>query len=378
MIYITTRQKHHEKQISWMDLLEGAEVPVDYGQDHVLTGTITRCVESVDRKLVDAARIPFAITWLINFNHRHADLFRDDMSTLYRHFTIPKKTGGLRPIDAPCETLQSALRELKDFLSERLGIMYHTSAFAYVPGRCITDVLKKHQNNESNWFIKTDFSGFFPSTTLDFTMKMLSMIFPTNEICKTEMGRNALRKALSLGFLNGGLPQGTALSPYLTNVIMIPIDHYLFNELAHHRYVYTRYADDIQISCIQKFNPDKVVQLIRRAIREFEAPYTIKDEKTHFGSRKGRNWMLGLKLNADNDIKIGFEKKKLFKAMTSNFILDTKNGKFWARDAVHSYEGLRSYYHMVEPEYFEGLTKHFNQKYSTNLKTLIDSYLCNN
>ena len=33
---------------------------------------------------------------------------------------------------------------------------------------------------------------------------------------------------------------------------------------------------------------------------------------------------------------------------------------------------------MVEPEYFEGLTKHFNQKYNTNLKTLIDSYLCNN
>ena len=86
---------------------------------------------------------------------------------------------------------------------------------------------------------------------------------------------------------------------------MIPIDHRLFNELNHHRYVYTRYADDIHISCVQKFDPNKMIGYIRKVLKEFGAPYEIKDEKTHFGNRKGKNFLLGLMLNADNNITVG-------------------------------------------------------------------------
>ena len=375
MIYVTTRQKVHIHQVSWMDLLEGADLPCNFGKEYVPTGTITRIMDYASNEMIAAAGIPGAINWLKRFNERTEYLHQEDMSVFYRHFSIPKKTGGLRPIDAPCDELQNALRELKNFLSDRLGVMYHTSAFAYVNGRSIVNALEKHQRNESNWFVKTDFSGFFPSVTLDFTMRMVSKIFPLSEICYDREGREELRKALSLGFLNGGLPQGTVLSPYLTNVIMIPMDHYLFNELAHRKYVYTRYADDIYISCVQKFNPDDIVSLIKAAIARFNAPYVIKPEKTHYGSRKGKNFMLGLILNADNDIKVGHEKKKYFKAMTTNFILDTKTGKLWSVDEVRHYEGLRSYYRMVEPEYFKKIEAHFNTKFNTNVRNLIDSYL---
>lgn len=371
MIYVTVRQKIKEKQINWLDLIGEEEIPVSDFSSCGSAGTITRMLNEATPELLRKINVEEMINVLKRFNDSHENLFKADRKTLYRHFSIPKKTGGLRPIDAPCDELQNALDELRIILTEKFGVLYHTAAFAYIPGRSTIQNVHKHQVNESNWFYKTDVSGFFPSTTLDFTMKMLSMIFPISEICKVDEGKEELRKALSLGFLNGGLPQGTRLSPTLTNIICIPIDHRLFNELAHKRFVYTRYADDLHISCQQKFDPEKMTAYIRKVFKEFGAPWILKQEKTHYGSRKGKNYMLGVVLNADNDIKVGYRQKKLFKAMTTNLIMDWKHNKPWPADEVQQYAGLLSYYKMVEKEYFDNLVEHFNNKFSVNLKQIV-------
>ena len=92
----------------------------------------------------------------------------------------------------------------------------------------------------------------------------------------------------------------------LTNAVMIPIDHRIFNDLAHKKYVYTRYSDDIHISCVQKFDDKKMVKYIQDVLKEFGAPWKIKPEKTLFGTNKAcsSNWMLGLNLNKDNIITV--------------------------------------------------------------------------
>lgn len=375
MIYVTVRQRIAEHQLTWEDLMFDPDPEIKDFSQSGSAGTVTRTMSCATREILQKINVPKMIKRLEAFNEKYQDLIDADKTKLYRHFTIPKRTGGLRPIDAPCDKLQKALKELAGILSDEFGLLYHTSAFAYVKGRSITQALYKHKANESNWFLKTDFSGFFPSTTLDFAMSMCAMVFPLSEICLDTKGKEALRKALSLGFLNGGLVQGSALSPMLTNIIMIPIDHWLFNSLAHRRFVYTRYADDIHISCIQKFDPNKIVKEINDTLKQFGAPYEIKQEKTHFGSRKGHNFMLGLVLNAENNISIGHQKKKYWKAMTTNLIMDYKHGKPWPIDDVQHYVGLTSYYKMVEPDYFNGLEKHFNEKFNVNLKVIKERLL---
>ena len=371
MIYVTVRQKTREKQISWLDLIGEEEIPVSDFVSSGSAGTVTRVLEEATPELLRGINVEEMINVLKRFNESHKNLFEVKRETLYRHFSIPKKTGGLRPIDAPCDELQNALEELRLILTNKFGVLYHTAAFAYIPNRSTIQNDMKHLKNESNWYYKTDVSGFFPHTTLDFTMKMLSMIFPLSEVCKIEEGYNELKKALSLGFLNGGLPQGTKLSPMLTNMISIPIDHKLFNELAHKRFVYTRYADDLHISCQQKFDPEKMTKYIQKTFKEFGAPWILKPEKTHYGSRKGKNFMLGLCINAENNLTVGYRAKKTFKAMTTNLIMDWKNGKSWPADEVQQYAGLLSYYKMVEKEYFEGLVDHFNNKFKVNLKQIM-------
>lgn len=375
MIYVTVRQKEKEKQISWLDLLSDEYLRLNDMTFNGSAGTITKVYEEAKPELLSKINVPGMIEILKRFNESHKELAAKDRSSLYRRFYIPKKTGGLRPIDAPCDELQNALEELRIILSEKFGVLYHTAGFAYIKNRCTIQEVRKHQVNESNWFYKTDVSGFFPSTTLEFTMRMLSMIFPLSEICKEEEGKKELEKALSLGFLNGGLPQGTKLSPWLSNVVSIPIDHKLFNELAHRRFVYTRYADDIHISCVQKFDPNKMTEYIRKVLAEFKAPWILKPEKTHYGSRKGSNWMLGVMLNAENNITTGWRAKRDFKAMTANLIMDYKNDHPWPLEDVQHYRGLLSYYKMVEKDYYTELIAHYNAKFKVDTETILKN-LC--
>ncbi len=57
--------------------------------------------------------------------------------------------------------------------------------------------------------------------------------------------------------------------------------------------------------------------------------------------------------------------------------MDYKNGKIWDVDDIRHYEGLLSYYKMVEPDCFDQLVKHYEEKYHVSLKKII-KYSLNN
>lgn len=372
MPYIVTRQFPAPKQVSIDDILSDIDNQDVHVRHVTKGGTMTRIVDYVRYDIVRQMNIPGLIRKLREFNRIHEKLFEVDRKSLYSEFYIPKKSGGLRKIDAPNEELKAALRELKAIFEDDFNMLYHTSAYAYVKNRSTIDAVKRHQANVSKWFLKTDFSNFFGSTTLEFTMKMFSMIFPFSEIVKSEEGKAELEKALSLAFLDGGLPQGTPLSPAITNTIMIPIDHRLANYFAEKQMVYTRYADDILVSSKVDFKYREAVEFINKVVRdEFGAPFLIKPEKTRYGSSAGRNWNLGVMLNKDNEITIGHQKKKQFKAMICNYINDAKRGVRWDLNDVQVFRGLISYYIMVERGYIVHTIIEYNKKFNVNLMKMI-------
>ena len=372
MPYIVTRQFPAPKQVSIDDILSDIDNQDVHVRHVTKGGTMTRVVDYVRYDIVRQMNIPGLIRKLREFNAIHEKLFEVDRKSLYSEFYIPKKSGGLRKIDAPNEELKAALRELKAIFEDDFNMLYHTSAYAYVKNRSTIDAVKRHQANVSKWFLKTDFSNFFGSTTLEFTMKMFSMIFPFSEVVKSEEGKAELEKALSLAFLDGGLPQGTPLSPAITNTIMIPIDHRLANYFAEKQMVYTRYADDILVSSKVDFKYREAVEFINKVVRdEFGAPFLIKPEKTRYGSSAGRNWNLGVMLNKDNEITIGHQKKKQFKAMICNYINDAKRGVRWDLNDVQVFRGLISYYIMVERGYIVHTIIEYNKKFNVNLMKMI-------
>ena len=383
MIYVTLKQPPHFHQMTLNEFLFGDNPNLTTIINPNETNTRTWELEELSETFRDRISITPIINALKDFNHKTEYLHNVDRSTLYSEFYIPKKSGGLRRIDAPNDELKDALRALKTIFENKCHALYHTSAFAYIKKRSTIDSIKRHQSNESRWFAKFDLSNFFGSTTKEFVMQQFSMVYPFSEVIKDENGKAQLERALDLAFLNGGLPQGTPISPIITNIMMIPIDFKLCNGFRNFEFtgrdgeqsknycVYTRYADDFLVSSKYDFNFLEAQQKIIDVLKMFNAPFTIKKEKTRYGSSAGANWNLGVMLNKDNKITVGHKKKRRLFAMISSYIMDRNNGIRWDINDIQVMSGIISYYKMVEGETIDNAISHLSEKFGVDIYATI-------
>jgi hypothetical protein len=297
-----------------------------------------------------------------------------DLSNYYRTFKIPKHSGGLRTINAPKYPFMDDLASIKDTFDKVVKCLPHDCAYAYTKNRSIKDELKRHQANQSNWYLKIDLKDFFPSCSPEFIYNQLIQLYPFYYFSGT--GKQSLKYIIQLCCLNNELPQGTPMSPLLTNLVMVPYD-YQINQILKRgtgeHYVYTRYADDILISSKSKFDYQKIIHLLKQILQ----PFQIKEEKTRFGSKNGRNWNLGLMLNKDNEITLGYRKKKLLNAMLNNFLNDYTDGNRWSKEDTYSLQGQIGYLKHIEPEYAEYIIEKYSRKYDIDYSLAISNILNN-
>lgn len=375
MPYVTSIRTIGQHKITLEELWNGTVTPqmMQIPEEKTNTETRTTFYKRISPQMRSEALVPQRIAALQAFYERFKHLDIDDKWELYDHFSIPKASGGLRKIDAPKPELMECLRQLSVLLSSFMVRTYHTAAYAYIAGRCAKDSVIKHQRHHSRWFLKTDFTDFFGSTTPEFVMRMFEQIYPFSEIIGEDEGHEIMSKCLSLCFLKGGLPQGTPISPLITNIMMIPIDHALSNGLYNksvskdsgvpHRFIYTRYADDICVSNRIDFTYSEIIDYINKTLVKFDAPFTIKPSKTKYGSNAGKNWILGVMLNKDNEITIGHKKKKLFKAMLTNYMMDRANGHPWEVGDIQELAGKMSYYRSVEQKSIDEIVDRYSVKF---------------
>lgn len=282
----------------------------------------------------------------------------------YNSFKIPKRSGGLRQIDAPKDDLMEYLSNLKQAF-ERCNILWHNSAFAYTKQRTALSALREHQTAESKWFLKLDVEDFFPSCNAEVIFNQLTKIYPFALF--SDESKENLKTVISFCLLENKLPQGTPMSPLITNLIMVPFDYTIVHTIRkdiHSEFIYTRYADDLLISCKYDFEWKKVTEIIDDLFQNLGYPFKLKAKKTRYGSSAGSNWNLGLMLNKDNNITIGYKTKKRLKAMIFSFFLDLTNNKTWSIIDTQVLTGKIAYYKMIEPDYIKYVTDHYNKKFN--------------
>ena len=164
----------------------------------------------------------------------------------YRHFSIPKKSGGQRNISAPSKGLSHILH----YVNILLKSVYQPSDYAmgFVEGRSVVDNASRHIGQ--NYVFNSDLENFFPSIEQPRVWKRFQLP-PFNfnqQVASILAGLCCVREKLDDGNFVYILPQGAPTSPLITNAICDKLDRRLSGLARRFGLHYSRYADDITYS----------------------------------------------------------------------------------------------------------------------------------
>lgn len=209
-----------------------------------------------------------------------------------RKVEIPKPNGGTRMLGIP--TVIDRL--LQQSISQWLTLLYDYDFSRYSYGfrakRNAHQAVVQAQeflNLGYEWIIELDLEKFFDKVHHDRLMSKLAMKIPDKRTLKL------IRSYLTSGIMEGGIvsqrmegtPQGSPLSPLLSNIVLDELDKELSNR--GHRFV--RYADDCSIYVKSEKSGQRVLGSITKYIED-KLKLTVNRDKSKV-SRPSDSTLLG-------------------------------------------------------------------------------------
>lgn len=251
-------------------------------------------------------------------------LYKIPPAARYSTFSIPRKGGGDRQIDAPNPLLKALQRSLADRLYECLAEIEAASkhknklshAFRY--DASIISNAKAHKARR--YVLNLDLKDFFPSYNFG---RVRGFFLANNDFKLAEPVATTIAQ---IACNDGKLPQGSPCSPVLTELLTHFLDIRLAGFARHYKCTYSRYADDMTFSTNQKEFPAAL------AIQEREtwklgdelrtriegASFTINNAKTRMQCRGSRQSVTGLIVNEKVNVPESYYKR--VRAMAHRFL----------------------------------------------------------
>jgi len=227
----------------------------------------------------------------------------------YHTFTIKKKSGADRTINAPVKGLKSILRSLNFVLQ----CVYepHEAATGFVLGKSIVDNAKKHVGH--HFVLNMDLKDFFHTFDRN-RVKMGFMYEPFNLNGKKEPLAFLLASLCTHPFEIDGevktvLPQGSPTSPTLTNILCRKLDRRLTGLAYRFGATYTRYADDITFSSPHNIYKDEAFNKELKRIIEEDQKLVINPKKTRLQKAGYRQEATGLIVNEKVNVRRRYVKQ---------------------------------------------------------------------
>jgi len=221
-------------------------------------------------------------------------------SPKYRSFTIAKKRGGVRKIEAPEPRLLRVQKSLNHGLQSLYKCNPDPSVFGFVINDDNTTMTSPIVQNAlphvgKKYVLNIDLKDFFPSIRAHRVKELfLSDRFRFNEQTATVL--------TLLTTYQGKLPQGAPTSPMITNFICAPMDEEMRKLSSEKGWTYTRYADDLTFSANKPFN-ELAVNQIRSIVTSNR--FVINEKKIRQKGRGRRQEVTGIVVNAKANVKRG-------------------------------------------------------------------------
>lgn len=224
---------------------------------------------------------------------------------------IDKPKGGKRLLGIPTVVDRLIQQAIQQVLSEQFDPQFSEYSYGFRKGRNCHQAIKQalaYVNAGSHYVVDIDLSKFFDRVNHDHLMCLLAKTITD----KTVLG--LIRRYLQSGILIDGLaskrtegtPQGSPLSPLLSNIVLNELD----KELTKRGHRFVRYADDFSIYVRTKRSAHRVMQSITKFI-EGKLKLKVNTEKSAvryaghmellgYGIYRTRSQEFGLKVTDEN------------------------------------------------------------------------------
>lgn len=184
-------------------------------------------------------RLPGDVATLLDIKYKHLIyyLYIRKPAKQYKVFYIPKKSGGLRQINAPITPLKIIQKKLNQVLQS----VYQPKApvHSFLADRSI--VTNAYLHLKKKYVLNLDLENFFPSINFG-RVRGLFLSPPYN------LPASIATILAQICSLENELPQGAPTSPIISNMICAKMDSKLRLLAQKYRCTYSRYADDITFS----------------------------------------------------------------------------------------------------------------------------------
>lgn len=193
---------------------------------------------------------------------------------------IPKISGGIRLLGIPTVIDRVIQQAIHQVLSPMYEVEFSPYSYAYRPRRGAQKAIYQsltYINSGYQDIIDLDLKSFFDVVNHDVLMSILYRKIKDERLLKL------IRKYLKAGIMLGGAtqarlegtPQGSPLSPLLSNILLNELD----KELTRRGHRFVRYADDCSIFLSSKSAANRVLESITEFIEQ-KLKLKVNTEKT--------------------------------------------------------------------------------------------------
>ncbi|WP_378042584.1 group II intron reverse transcriptase/maturase [Citricoccus parietis] len=191
-----------------------------------------------------------------------------------RQVMIPKPDGGQRMLGVPSVLDRLIQQAVAQVLSPVFDPGFVAVSYGFRPGRSAHDAVQVARTVISQgyrWVVEVDLDAFFDRVNHDVLMSRIVRKVKDKRLLKL------IRRYLEAGIMADGVrrateqgtPQGSPLSPLLSNVMLDDFDQQFWDR--GHRFV--RYADDIRIFVKSKRAAQRVLE---QAVKVLEGPLKLR------------------------------------------------------------------------------------------------------